>query len=116
MEKALPRTYHVYILTNFVRTLYIGVTGNLVRRVAVHRERRPGSFTGRYFVWRLVYAEEYRTPMEAIAREKQLKGWTRKQKLAIINKQSPTWSDYLPEERRAVAGDPSTRRSAARSG
>ena len=69
-----PRTYWAYILTNRSGTLYVGVTNDLERRMAEHAAGGVGSFTGRYALDRLVYAEPYPSVRDAIAREKQLKG------------------------------------------
>ncbi len=66
------RTYSVYIMSSLSRTLYTGVTNNLERRVFEHQEGRPGSFTARYHVSRLVYFEEFGAIDEAIAREKEI--------------------------------------------
>jgi putative endonuclease len=89
--------FFVYILTNRSGTLYIGVTNNLAKRVEEHRMAPPSSFTGRYHIHRLVYYETMNSPADAIAREKQLKGWTRKRKIALINQANPTWADLAPE-------------------
>ena len=63
------RTYYVYIMSSLSRTLYTGVTNNLERRIAEHKERRPGSFTARYNIDRLVYFEEFNDINQAISRE-----------------------------------------------
>jgi putative endonuclease len=79
------RTYTVYILTNRYRTVYyIGVTNDLVRRLRAHRSGRGSGFTARYRITDLIYIEAYPTPRDAIRREKQLKGWRRAKKLALI--------------------------------
>jgi predicted GIY-YIG superfamily endonuclease len=64
------RTYHVYIMSSLSRTLYTGVTNDLERRGFEHKENKPGSFTARYKVNRLVYGEEFTDITQAIAREK----------------------------------------------
>lgn len=91
-------TYYVYILSNnYNTTLYIGVTNNLIRRVYEHKNHvDPSSFTTRYHVKKLVYYEMYREPEPAIAREKQLKGRSRKYKNSIIEKDNPQWIDLYP--------------------
>jgi putative endonuclease len=89
------RQYVVYILANRARHTYIGITSNLERRIEWHRLRRHG-FTAKYNITRLVYCEFYDNAADAIAREKQLKGWTRIRKLALISAVNPTWEDYLP--------------------
>jgi putative endonuclease len=62
------RTYYVYIMSSLSRTLYTGVTNNFERRVAEHKEGRPGSFTARYNINRLVYFEEFDDINQAISR------------------------------------------------
>ena len=89
----MPESYYVYLLTNRSRTLYIGVTNCLVTRVEQHRQRQVAGFTKRYNVDQLVYYETYNEIHDAIAREKQLKGWTRKKKIALIENANPTWDD-----------------------
>jgi len=90
-------TYWVYIMTNKSGTLYTGVTGDLSRRVYEHRNRLIPGFTRRYKIDRLVHAEAFREVRDAIAREKQIKGWVRSRKLALINEANPDWHD-LGEE------------------
>jgi len=87
---------HVYILTNTGRTvLYIGVTNDLPRRLYEHRTGRgdASKFTGRYQADLLVYFETLLDATQAIAREKQLKGWARAKKEALINSFNPNWTD-----------------------
>ena len=93
-----PREFHfwVYILSNRSHTLYIGVTSNLRARVEQHREQPPGSHTARYQIGRLVYYEFYKYVRSAIAREKELKHWTRVQKIALIESTNPTWEELRP--------------------
>jgi len=91
----MKRTYCVYILASRSRVLYVGVSNNLVVRVAQHREERPKSFTTRYRVHRLVYFEVFSDVRAAIAREKELKHWTRAQKITLIEKKNPTWEDLV---------------------
>ena len=91
------RTYWVYIMTNGKKTLYTGVTGNLARRVHEHRHRQMPGFTSRYRIDRLVHAEPFSEVRDAIAREKQIKGWVRARKLALIEEGNPSWRD-LGEE------------------
>ena len=89
-------TYWVYILTNTSRNvMYVGVTNNLENRIAQHQESKDGSFTGRYNVTTLVYAEDYQYVEDAIAREKQIKGWRRSKKDALVESVNPTWADLL---------------------
>jgi putative endonuclease len=83
----------VYILVGRTGTLYTGVTSDLYRRVLEHRAKiRPG-FAARYDCNRPVYYEEYGDIRRSIDREKQIKGWTRAKKLALINSLNPEWKD-----------------------
>ena len=89
-------TYYVYVLTNVARNvMYFGVTNNLENRVADHRDGKGGGFTSKYKVNTLVYAEEYRYVEDAIAREKELKGWRRSKKDALVQAANPSWADLL---------------------
>lgn len=87
------RTYWVSIMTNRSGTLDTGVTGDLARRVYEHRHRLIPGFTTRYRIDRLVYAEAFDEVRDAIAREKQIKGWVRARKLALIAEANPNWMD-----------------------
>ena len=87
------RTFTVYILTNRSGTLYVGVTSKLDQRLNVHQARLVRGFSAKYHCDRLVYVEQYPTARDAIAREKQLKGWRRAKKIALIEAQNPTWRD-----------------------
>ena len=87
------RTYWVYIMTNQSGTLYTGVTGDLSRRVQEHRQRLVPGFTKQYKIDRLVYAGSFPEVRDAIAREKQIKGWVRARKLALISESNPNWRD-----------------------
>ncbi len=93
MPDASPRQYYVYILANAARTLYVGVTNNLQRRMHEHRTKRVPGFTQKYNLTRLVYYEVTPNVAAAIAREKQLKGWLRAKKVALIEAQNPGWDD-----------------------
>lgn len=86
--------YFVYILASRKHgTLYIGVTNDLARRIFEHREGIASKFTKKYHVHRLVYAEEYREVIEAIAREKAMKEWKRAWKVQLIENANPEWDD-----------------------
>jgi putative endonuclease len=87
------RLYSTYILSNNSMTLYIGMTNNLARRVAEHKRREGCEFTSRYHFDRLVYFEQTTDVRDAIAREKQLKGWTRKRKIELVKTMNPKWVD-----------------------
>ena len=86
-------SYYVYILTNRSKTLYTGVTNDLLRRVHEHKQKLIPGFTQKYNINRLVYYEETSDVTEAIAREKQIKGWVRAKKIALIESRNPKWLD-----------------------
>ena len=86
-------SYYVYILTNKSKTLYTGVTNDLERRVYEHKNRLVPGFTFQYNISRLVFFEMTPDVRAAIAREKQIKGWTRRKKLALIASANPRWRD-----------------------
>ncbi|HVG00560.1 MAG TPA: GIY-YIG nuclease family protein [Chloroflexia bacterium] len=88
-----PREYYVYIMTNSTRVLYTGITNNLMRRVYEHKEGAKPGFTSRYKVGWLVYVEVTGDVRDAIAREKQIKGWVRAKKIALIEGLNPGWRD-----------------------
>jgi len=85
----------VYILTNRKRSvLYTGVTADLAGRVFQHKNKlSPGSFTAKYRTDALVYYEAIDDIVAAIQREKQIKGWTRRKKIALIESTNPSWAD-----------------------
>src|SRR5438876_11443420 len=88
---------YVYILASIQRVLYIGITADLGRRLGEHRSNLdPSSFTSQYRVYRLVYVEQFTDIRQAIAREKQLKGWRRGKKLRLIESSNPDWQDLAP--------------------
>jgi len=91
---AIPEcSYFAYIMASRSHTLYIGVTGNPQRRVFEHKWKTHESFTERYNCDRLVWFEAYQYVSKAILREKQLKGWRREKKIALIEKMNPVWID-----------------------
>ncbi|MCP3462724.1 MULTISPECIES: GIY-YIG nuclease family protein [unclassified Bradyrhizobium] len=91
------RCYYVYILASKIGgALYIGVTNDLVRRVAEHRLKLVDSFTKEYDIVKLVYFEQFDDPENAIKREKRLKKWKRAWKIALIEKDNPNWNDLYP--------------------
>jgi len=90
--------FWVYILSSRSRTLYIGMTNSLRKRIMEHRKQTPGTFTARYQITRLVYCEQFQYGNNAIAREKELKKWTRAQKIALIEAANPTWEELMPDE------------------
>src|SRR5271157_961979 len=89
--------YFVYILGTFTGTLYVGVTSNLPRRVWQHKQHAIDGFTAEYDVTRLLSFAVYGHVVNAIAREKQLKGWLRAKKIALIEKKNPRWEDLSRE-------------------
>ena len=91
-------TYYVYIMTNAHHTtLYIGVTNDLQRRVSEHKSGKIKGFTQKYNLSVLVYFEECGDVNDAIQREKQLKGWSRLKKEALIERINPNWQDLAKE-------------------
>jgi putative endonuclease len=91
------RRYFVYMMTrSSLSTMYIGVTNDVGRRVFEHRNAMGSEFAKKYRVTRLVYVEEYEDPNEAIAREKQLKGWKRIRKNELVRAANPNWEDLMP--------------------
>lgn len=88
---------YIYLLTNkYNNVLYTGVTNNLIRRVYEHKTKLVKGFTQKYNVDRLVYYEACSNIVEAIQREKQIKGWTRKRKNTLVNTLNPQWEDLYP--------------------
>ena len=87
------RQFYVYVMASRYGALYTGVTRNLPRRVQQHRDAISPGFTKRYRVTRLVYYEVCGEPLAAITREKEIKGWRRKKKLALIRSANPGWKD-----------------------
>ena len=88
------KRYCVYILTNKSnRVMYIGVTNDLARRLFEHKNDCADGFTKRYHVHKLVYYEHYQDVHYAIAREKELKGWTRTKKNALVSSANPDWHE-----------------------
>ena len=95
----MPREheYFVYILASRSRTLYVGVTNNLILRIMQHRQGKADAFTARYKITRLVYFERFGYIDKAIAREKYLKHFTRQEKIALIQSTNPTWEDLAAD-------------------
>lgn len=90
----IDRQPFVYILASaYLGTLYVGVTSNLIGRIVQHREGRFAGFTKRYGVLRLVWFEPADTMEAAIATEKRIKKWRRDWKIALIERENPTWDD-----------------------
>ncbi len=85
--------FWVYIMASPTGTLCVGVTGNFDRRVGQHKSGAIEGFTEKYACHRLVYYEIYDDAAKAIGREKQLKGWRREKKIALIERMNPRWKD-----------------------
>ncbi len=99
----MSRTYWIYILASHSRRIYVGVTGDLLRRIMEHRTEPPG-VAARYRTDKLVYFESAPNPRDAIAREKELKGWRREKKVALIEEWNRGWldlaADWMPKPQR----------------
>ena len=91
------RTYYVYILSSNTGTLYIGATNSLERRMYEHKNKLIEGFTKKYSIDRLIYYEEFLDVNEAIWREKELKGWLRKKKLALVRTTNPKFIDLAED-------------------
>ena len=89
----MPRTYYVYLMANLSRTLYVGVTNDLQRRVYEHKAKRTPGFTSKYDITRLVHVEATPNVRAALAREKQIKAWRREKKVELIEAGNPDWQD-----------------------
>ena len=87
-------TYFVYILTNKTKNvLYTGVTNDLQRRLYEHKNELVDGFTKKYHTHKLIYYDTTPDAESAIIREKQIKGWKREKKIALINEMNPSWKD-----------------------
>ncbi len=94
----MPDQAYVYIMASSFQRLYIGITTEIEARVSQHKNGAfPDSFSTRYKINKLVYLERFAMVPEAIAREKQLKNWSRIKKLRLIVAQNPTWQDLSAE-------------------
>src|SRR3990172_5936904 len=96
-KKMARRSYYVYLMANESRMMYTGVTNNLERRVSEHSGKMYVGFMKKYNIKRLVYYEEMGDVRDAIAREKQIKGWLRSKKVALIESLNPQWRDLSEE-------------------
>ena len=93
----MAKQYYVYIMASRSRVLYVGVTGDLVHRVEQHKQKVVEGFTQKYNVTMLVYYEVTNDVHAALAREKQIKGWRRSKKVALIESMNLTWKDLSSE-------------------
>jgi len=91
------KDYYVYILTNKSKSLYIGVTNNLERRVYEHKHKLKDGFAKKYNLTKLVYFEMFNDINDAIKREKQLKNWHRQWKINLIESKNKEWKDLYDE-------------------
>jgi len=91
------KQYYIYIMTNKSKTLYIGVTDNLERRVYEHKNKLIEGFTKKYNITKIIYYEMTNDVQSAIEREKQIKGWLRGKKIALIEAMNPKWADLSEE-------------------
>jgi len=87
------KTYWVYIMSSVSRVLYVGIINSIERRVTEHKSKRAPGFSARYNTHALVYFEPFGNVRAAIAREKQIKGWLRAKKVALIKSSNPQWKD-----------------------
>ncbi len=91
------KQFYVYIMTNKSKTLYVGVTNNLQRRVYEHKNKMIKGFTSKYNITKVVYFEVFNDIKSAIKREKQIKGWLREKKVDLIKSMNPEWNDLSEE-------------------
>ena len=91
------KEYYVYIMANRSGTIYTGVTNDLARRVYEHKTKHGSIFTSKYNINKLVYYEQTTDINSAIGREKQIKGWLRSKKVALIESSNPNWEDLSNE-------------------
>ena len=89
----MTRTYYVYLMASKSRTLYVGVTNHLRRRVHEHKEKLLKGFTSKYNISRLVHFEATNDIRAALGREEEIKAWRRQKKVALIEAANPEWRD-----------------------
>jgi putative endonuclease len=94
----VERIYYVYILASKSRTLYVGVTNNIERRLAEHRAGDTKQFAFRYRTFRLVHLEAFADMRDAIARESELKTWRRERKVRLIEWRNRSWEDLAAKD------------------
>ena len=99
------REYYVYILSSLNRTLYVGVTNNLERRLYEHKHKLIQGFTARYNVNRLVYMEKTSDVNVALNREKEIKAWRREKKIALIESLNPEWNDLMEWRKSVISNE-----------
>src|SRR5579884_2531355 len=91
------KRYYVYIVASKSRVIYVGMTGFLMQRILQHKAGEGGKFSSRYHASRLVYYEVYVHVETAIRRETEIKKWRREKKIALIEKNNPTWEDIAAD-------------------
>jgi putative endonuclease len=91
--RLMERTFHVYIMASKSGVLYVGVTGQLPSRVGWHKSKLIPGFTSKYNVTKLAWLEPHSSARAAIAREKEIKKWSRRKKIALIESMNPQWKD-----------------------
>ena len=107
MSERKPKHFFVYITASGPRgVLYVGVTSDLPGRAWQHRERVIAGFTKRYWAGRLVYFEPHASAESAIERERAMKRWRRDWKIALVEKENPTWADLYPQALKAHGFEP----------
>ena len=89
----MGRCYFVYFMSNESKMLYVGVSNDLMKRVSQHKSKHIPGFTQKYNLYKLVYFEQFGDIRAAIAREKEIKGWLRSKKVALIVTENPHWKD-----------------------
>ncbi|SRR6266702_577905 len=99
----MKKRYFVYITSNESRMLYVGVTNDLHKRIYQHKSKLIPGFTQKYNLCKLVHFEEFGDIRAAIAREKQLKGWLRSKKIALIVAKNPRWKDLAEGRFKSLA-------------
>ena len=91
------RQYYIYIMTNGVGTLYVGMTNDLMLRILQHKDKLVEGFSKKNSITMLVYYEATNDIVAAISREKQLKRWSSSEKIALVESTNPQWSDLSAE-------------------
>jgi putative endonuclease len=99
----MAKAYFVYIMSNSSKMLYTGVTNDVETRAFQHKSKRIPGFTQRYNLHKLVYFEKFGNVREAIGREKQIKGWLRTKKVALIESVNPQWLDLAEDHFKSAA-------------
>jgi putative endonuclease len=90
--------FYVYVLVSSSRrAMYVGITDDMHDRLGRHKKASRKTFSGRYRTWRLVYFETFVFPSNAISREKEIKGWTRAKKEALVRTANPRWEDLAKD-------------------